>query len=554
MPPLWVTREAFLESLSVHPWPQRAGEGVWESSEPWLLAMADLADTPGVLLDEFGDWAALLDRHSLVRVVKAEPHTQVFWENVPGVAADPRECAFRKGALAGLLSRSLLSSELVIEHSECLAQGDESCLFTVRNLLPVHAPAHSRAFRETFFMTAKLQGHEAIFRRLEAFSARVGPFPDVQEMRAVRRFMEEIEDIILIFDRDLCVLDANRAAVRLSGLTLNELRGLSARDLMDPDSFEIVHSRLPLLFERGALSGLTITGRMRQRDIPLEVAARVAANGHNVVCIARDVSRHLHLERELEARNQLLQSQNKRISEAGRLKSEFLANVGHELTTPLTCIKGFAKLLRRDIDSEQNGDPTHLPLEKRSEFLGIVQDEARRMSELIGGLLELSKIESGAVALDRTRVSLNGIVEESLRLLKPRVDEHELKVILDLDANLPLASLDPGRMKQVVLNLVDNAIKFSPAGSEIQVGTRCADDAIRLKVRNYSGDLRKSDLTRIFARFVQRDGSFTREHGGVGLGLNLVRAIVELHGGRVWAGLPEPGRIEFTAEIPLSAD
>jgi signal transduction histidine kinase len=175
------------------------------------------------------------------------------------------------------------------------------------------------------------------------------------------------------------------------------------------------------------------------------------------------------------------------------------------------------------------------------------------MSELIVGLLELSKIESGVVALDRARVSLNTIVQESLRVLKPRLDEQELKPIAELDSSLPLAFLDSDRIKHVVLNLIDNAIKFSPPGAEIRVQTQGTEGGVRLRVQNPSADLRESDLTRIFARFVQRDGSFTRAHGGVGLGLNLVRAIVELHGGRVSAALPEPDVIEFTAEIPLLA-
>ena len=137
-------------------------------------------------------------------------------------------------------------------------------------------------------------------------------------------------------------------------------------------------------------------------------------------------------------------------------------------------------------------------------------------------------------------------------VLKPRLDELAMRVDCQLEPGLPLAYLDPDRMKQVVLNLLENAIKFSPNGSEIGVRTQTGDGRIQLRVRNPSSELKEGDLNRIFARFVQRDGSFTRRHGGVGLGLDLVRAIVERHEGRVWGEFPVSGQVEFIAEIPLS--
>ncbi len=134
----------------------------------------------------------------------------------------------------------------------------------------------------------------------------------------------------------------------------------------------------------------------------------------------------------------------------------------------------------------------------------------------------------------------------------PESLELAIRVDCQLDPGLPLAYLDPDRMKQVVLNLLDNAIKFSPNGSEIGVRTEGREGSLQFRVRNSSSELREGDLSRIFARFVQRDGSFTRRHGGVGLGLDLVRAIIERHGGRVWGEFPALGQVEFIAEIPLS--
>jgi len=188
---------------------------------------------------------------------------------------------------------------------------------------------------------------------------------------------------------------------------------------------------------------------------------------------------------------------------------------------------------------------------ERLEFLAIMQREAERVLELIRGLLELSTIESGGVALDRARVSLNTVVRECLLLLKPRLDERALQADCLLDQTMPLVLLDPNRIKQVILNLVDNAVKFAPAGSTIQIRTEAGPEVIRLVVRNASESLEEADLARIFERFVQRDGTFARQHGGVGLGLNLVRAIVELHGGRVWAELCGDAEVQLWAELPV---
>lgn len=549
--PLWVPRSEFIGALASHPSPRQVGERIWESSEPWLSAVANLVDDPSVLLAEFCDWAALLDRHSLLRLEPAGAHTSVLWNNVSGVGPDERECLLRLGAISGLLSYGTASAPFGISHTSCRTRGDEDCLFVVESLSPHEDKLHAAVFREAFLLAGRLAGQEVFARRLRKFSALNDGFPDVREVRAVRRFMEEVEDIILVFDRDLCVLDANRAATRFSGMGRNEMRGLSAKDLLSEDSFEAVQRALPKLFEQGVLSGLQITGRTRHGLVPLEVSARVAQNGQSMVCIAHDIGPHLMLERELEARNRQLEKQNTRILEADMLKSEFLANVSHELTTPLTCIRGFARLLRSDLAAVREQEQPSLTPEKRAEFLLIIQDEAQRMGDLISGLLELSKIESGAVGLDRARVSLNSIVQQTLLVLKPRLDELSLRVDCRLEHSLPLAYLDPDRIKQVVLNLLDNAIKFSPDGSEILVRTLRGPGSIQLRVRNPSSELKQGDLQRIFERFVQRDGSFTRKHGGVGIGLDLVRAIVERHGGRVWGEFPYPGQVEFIAEIFL---
>ena len=547
---LWVQRSDWLEALARRENAYTAGERLWRASEQWIPALAELAQDPSVLLAELPVWARFLDRHSSVTVAPAGDDTHVLWQNVPGFPPDSAECEFRLGALRALLLSCAGEEAVAVAHVECAARGGDRCRFDVLDWIPCRDRRHERALREANRIAADLEGREALQRRLSALAPRLGPLPDIRELTAVRRFLEEVEDIILVFDRELAVLDANRAALHFAGMSLAELQGMSAQELLSDASWRTVRGLLPRLLEAGALRGVQLDAHTRRGEATIEVSARLSASGASIVCIARDIPGRLALARELASRNQQLRAQNERIADADRMKSEFLANVSHELTTPLTSIKGFAKLLRRDVAAELDGG-SRLGAEQRGEFLGLVEREAARMQAMIQGLLELSNLEAGGVSLARKRVALGAVVEECVQILKPRMDDAGLVLELALDPGLPLAWLDPDRIKQVVLNLLENAAKFSSRGARIALRTARSDDFVELALSNPCAELEIADLERIFGRFVQRDGSYTRKYGGVGLGLNLVRAIAELHGGRAWAELPEAGRVQFLVRLPV---
>ncbi len=547
---LWVQRSDWLEALARRENAYTAGERLWRASEQWISALAELAQDPSIVLAELPLWARFMDRHSSVAVLPSGEDTQVIWSNVPGFPPDASECEFRLGALRALLAFCAGEEPVAVAHVECAARGGDRCRYEVLDWIPCRDRRHERGLREVIRMAADLEGREAIQRRLSELALHLGPLPDIRKLQGVRRFLEEVEDIILLFDRDLELLDANRAALHFAGMSLAELQGLSMQDLLADSSWDTVRDMLPRLLEVGALRGVQLDVRTRRGEATIEVSARVAASGESIVCIARDITGRLALERELARRNEQLHAQNERIADADRMKSEFLANVSHELTTPLTSIKGFAKLLRGDVAAELSGE-ARLGAEQRAEFLALVEREAARMTELIHGLLELSNLEAGGVALARKRVALGAVVEECVQILKPRLDEAGLALDCHLDPELARAWLDPDRIKQVVLNLLENAAKFSVRGSRIEVRTQGAGAWVELCVSNPCSELEQRDLERIFARFVQRDGSYSRKYGGVGLGLNVVRAIVELHGGRAWAELREAGRVEFIARLPV---
>lgn len=206
------------------------------------------------------------------------------------------------------------------------------------------------------------------------------------------------------------------------------------------------------------------------------------------------------------------------------MKSQLLSTVSHELRTPLASIKGFATTLLRD-------DVQWEPAAQR-EFLQIIDQESDRLGELIANLLEMSRIDAGALRIDRSWITLQETVEEAVTEMRLRSEAHQFT--LDLPANLPRVCADTRRIRQVLHNLLENAIKYSPSG-EIRVSARSGANEIIVSVSDQGEGIPPDQLSRVFERFYRIGSPATRRAGGTGLGLSICKGIVEAHGGRIWA-------------------
>jgi two-component system phosphate regulon sensor histidine kinase PhoR len=229
--------------------------------------------------------------------------------------------------------------------------------------------------------------------------------------------------------------------------------------------------------------------------------------------------------------------------EAERVRHEFISDVSHELRTPLSAMKLMLEtVLLADDDAQA-----------RELFLPQVADEVERMVRLVEDLLELARSESGTVPLRRESLDLGEIAGGALNTFAPRADA--LEVELDLDAPERVwVEADRGRLIQVVMNLVDNALRHTPAQGKVTVEVgRAGADAI-LTVRDTGGGIPYADLPRIFERFYVVDRSRSRERGGTGLGLSIARNLVEAHGGRLTAESVLGQGATFTMRIPAAAD
>jgi signal transduction histidine kinase len=249
---------------------------------------------------------------------------------------------------------------------------------------------------------------------------------------------------------------------------------------------------------------------------------------------AEDERRQL-LEREQQAR---LEAQA-----ANRAKDEFLATLSHELRTPLNAILGWARLLA----SGQLDQATS----KRA--VEIIDRNTRLQAQLIDDLLDISRIITGKLRLELRAVSLRSMVEGALESVRPSADARDIKLVTNLTDATETLLCDPGRMQQVIWNLLSNAIKFTPAGGMVTVTTSRVGGLAVVTVTDTGAGISPSFLPHVFDRFRQQDGATTRAHGGLGLGLSIVRHLVELHGGTVEASSDGPGQgATFTVTVPVA--
>jgi PAS domain S-box-containing protein len=281
----------------------------------------------------------------------------------------------------------------------------------------------------------------------------------------------------------------------------------------------------------------------------------------SVLSLVLDVTARKRAEEERAALLTRERDLRKHAEEADRLKDEFLATLSHELRTPLTSILGWATLIRTgELDRTDNLDRA----------LEIIERNARSQARLIDDLLDVSRIITGNLQLDLHPINLAPIVETAIDALRPAADAKRISIVTALEPQSCLVSGDPNRMRQVIWNLLMNGIKFTRRGGQVNLSLDCfparrpsvspspssaLSSFVRLTVSDNGDGITPEFLPYVFHRFRQEEGSISRKAGGLGLGLAVVRHLVELHGGSVSAESPGPGKgSTFTVDLPLAFD
>ena len=263
------------------------------------------------------------------------------------------------------------------------------------------------------------------------------------------------------------------------------------------------------------------TGTLRQRFFAVTVASVRAMETSGAVIVLHDITDLRKLE---------------------RIRRDFVANVSHEFKTPLTAIQGFAEtLLAGAMDDPQN----------RIRFLQIILEHSRRLARLTDDLLELSKMDADRLDLELHRLSVSQFVQSCMETTQRSAQEKNLYVSVDLQGSLPDIAADRRRLAEVLQNLLDNAIQYTPSGGKIKVSAVSDGEEVTFTVSDTGIGIPKVDQPRIFERFYRVDVARSREVGGTGLGLSIAKHLVEAHGGRIWVDSEVGQGSHFHFTVPV---
>lgn len=226
-----------------------------------------------------------------------------------------------------------------------------------------------------------------------------------------------------------------------------------------------------------------------------------------------------------------------------QIRQDFVANVSHELRTPISSIKGYSEtLLEGALDDKRNA----------REFVSIIQQEANRLANLINDLLDLSKIESGKMKMNFIRIDFAALLERNAAVIEKQAKAKAITLKLDIAAGLSKIKADETRISQVIINLLDNAVKYTPQKGSVCVSAKVINRALQVDVTDTGIGIGERDLPRIFERFFRVDKARSREMGGTGLGLSIVKHIVQAHGGQVWVNSTPGLGSTFSFTLPLA--
>jgi two-component system, OmpR family, phosphate regulon sensor histidine kinase PhoR len=324
---------------------------------------------------------------------------------------------------------------------------------------------------------------------------------------------------VAVVNASVRLLFANPGFAEILGLDVPPQSGSALLEVVRQT--ELIEAVRQVLKGEPRVEAEIVTGTLRQRFFAVTVASVRAAETSGAVIVLHDITELRKLE---------------------RVRRDFVANVSHELKTPLTAIQGFAEtLLAGAIDDPQN----------RLRFLEIILEHSRRLARLTDDLLKLSKMDADRLELEICRLSVSQFIESCVETAQRPAGEKDLRISVNLSNRLPDIAADRRRLAEVLQNLLDNAIQYTPPGGQIMLSASAGASEVTFTVSDTGIGIPQADQPRIFERFYRVDAARSREVGGTGLGLAIAKHLVEAHGGRIWVESEVGQGSQFHFTVPI---
>jgi two-component system phosphate regulon sensor histidine kinase PhoR len=324
---------------------------------------------------------------------------------------------------------------------------------------------------------------------------------------------------VLVVNATQRVVFANRSFAGILGLSVPPQAGSGLVEWVRQT--ELLEAVRKVLLGEPLVQSEIVTGTLRQHFFAATVASVGTTGTDGAVLVLHDITDLRKLE---------------------RVRRDFVANVSHEFRTPLTAIQGFAEtLLAGAMDDPQN----------RGRFLEIILEHSRRLARLTEDLLMLSKMDADRLELETRRIPIGPFIDSCIETAQPRARDKDLSLSVKLAEKIPDIAGDRRRLTEVLQNLLDNAIQYTPAGGQITVSASAADSAVVFTVSDTGIGIPQAEQPRIFERFYRVDVARSRQVGGTGLGLAIAKHLVEGHGGRIWVESEIGHGSQFHFSVPI---
>ncbi len=372
--------------------------------------------------------------------------------------------------------------------------------------------------------------------------------------------INSLPGIFYLYDEDLQFLRWNSNLEAVSGYSAQDLAAMGPLDFVDEKERADIAKRIKATFtiEQPTSDDLDLVTK-EGRKIPYTfTGSPIISDGtHYNIAIGLDVSAQQQAKIALEEERALLAQRvahrtaelskaNAELLRATKLKDEFLANMSHELRTPLNAILGMSEVLREGVYGILSKEQLNV--------VKYIDEGGSHLLSLINDILDLSKIEAGKLELQSNLIEVETLCQASLRFINQIAQKNNIKVSVSIAPHVTLIRADERRLKQVLVNLLTNAVKFTPEGGQVGLDVRENENGVQFIVWDTGIGVSDEDMPHLFKPFVQLDGKFSRKHEGTGLGLALVARLVELHGGSITVESQIGVGSRFTISLPSTQD